>query len=107
MSLIRLVIRKIGGGSGKLLSKSEFELSNSKHFVQRKRNDGPTANRCEFISPTPNIPLNQNEMMGQRLSMPIYFAKTKHSVEKHLKKIGGETAVKSEFNSPNVCDLGR
>ena len=57
-------------------------FSNTKYSVEPKRNDGPGVNGCQCL---------------------IYFAKTKHSVETNLKKIGSETAVKSEFNSPIVC----
>ena len=43
-------------------------FSNTKHFVDSKKNDGPTAVNCYFISPSPNISLKQKRMMAKPLS---------------------------------------
>ena len=68
------------------------KASNTKHFVQTKRNDGPTAVRCEFTSPTARISLNQKEVMMVNGCQWRTFRSNK-------KKNDGVTAVNIQFNS--------
>ena len=83
------------------LSKSKLNCRTLIISFKQKRNDGPTAVRCEFISPSSNSThFVEPKRSDGSTAVNGKFISPRPNISIKQKKIDGETAVNSEFNFP-------